>query len=67
MNTRPVTGWILFGRHERPIVRQQFPNLPMGEVASEVLQRWRNLSDVDHQAWMNNARLINMRNYYVQN
>jgi len=42
---KPLTGYMLFAKEMRPVVKEEQPELSFGELGKELGARWRALSD----------------------
>jgi len=42
---KPVTSFLVYSAEMRPIVREEYPELKVTEVAKELGKRWKELSD----------------------
>lgn len=53
---RKPSGYILFGKDERPKIKKSLPNLDVTKVVSEIAKRWNDLSDDVKEKWNKKAR-----------
>lgn len=52
---KKITGWVLFGKETRPIVKAEIPDIDFGGMAKVLGQRWRELGESGQSIWKTKA------------
>ncbi|KAK1733637.1 hypothetical protein QTG54_015680 [Skeletonema marinoi] len=48
---KPLTGYMLFAKEMRPVVKEENPEFSFGELGKELGARWRALTDDEKEAY----------------
>ena len=52
---KKITGWVLFGKETRPIVKAEIPDIDFGGMAKELGKRWKLLGEEGQSQWKTRA------------
>jgi hypothetical protein len=52
---KKITGWVLFGKETRPIVKAEMPEIDFGGMAKELGKRWKLLGESGQSIWKTKA------------
>lgn len=53
---KPLSGYMLFAKDQRAVVKEEVPDLTFGGIGKEIGKRWADLSDKAKQEWTDRAR-----------
>ena len=48
---KKISGYMLFCKEQRPIVKEENPDMTFGELGKELGKRWKALSDADKEGY----------------
>jgi hypothetical protein len=54
--TKKTTGWILFGKATRSVIKSELPELSFGDTSKELGRRWKLLGSEGQATWKTQAK-----------